>query len=1025
MKTPLARIVVALAVLLAFTPGAEAQYFGRNKVMYEDFDFKVLKTEHFDIYYYPEEEAAVQLAAPMAERWYARLSKLLRHELSGRQPLILFAAHPHFQQTNALAGEIGEGTGGVTEMYKRRIVLPFAGGMAETDHVLGHELVHAFQFDMATRRDAAGNAIGPGVMMLPLWFIEGMAEYLSIGHIDANTAMWVRDASAREKMPTIEKLDDPNFFPYRYGHAFWAYVAGRYGDEAVGDMLRATGPQGDIEQAIQAVLGTDVKTLTTDWHAATARLYAPFVETTRKPDAFGRLIVSKDGSGGEINVSPALSPDGKRVVFLSERSLFSIDMFVADVATGKITRKLVETAGDPHFDSLQFLSSAGDWAPDNRRFVFAALSAGQPVLTIVDVDNGRREREQDFPDLGEIFNPAWSPDGRRIAFSALKGGLLDLYMWDLESGNLQQLTNDAFADSDPEWTPDGREIAFVTDRFSSNLNALAFGNYRIGVITPGSRDVRPLAGFESGRNTNPEFSADGRSLYFIATPDGIPNIYRADLGGSTPATASGNVTRVTNVLSGVSGITPMTPALSVAAAARGLVFTVYEADVYNMYSTETAAQLAGGASEDIGRNAAVLPPLQRTTAQVAALLQTPTAGLPPPTEYPQDEYKPGLSLDAVGQPTIGIGADRFGAYAGGGVSFLFSDMLGNHTLGTSVQLTSRFQEIGASVAYINRTSRWNWGIIGEQSPYVTGGFAQGFADVDGTTRFVEQIFRVTQINTGATGVLQYPFSRAHRVEFAAGARRIGFDQDVETRVFSAVTGELLDEQTEELPRPDALGLGEASAALVYDSSIFGATGPIVGQRYRFEYTQVAGSIMYGGVLADFRRYFMPARPFTFAFRGLHYGRYGRDGEDQRLSPLYIGYPGLVRGYEVPSFDSSECVPNAISDCPSFDRLVGSRMAIASAEIRFPLLGLFNRGRSYYGAFPIEMALFGDAGTAWTKDQRPQFIGGASGERDWVRSAGVALRVNALGFAILELDYVRPFDRPGQGWLWQFNLIPGW
>src|SRR5688572_7702889 len=148
------RNVAALAafIALAVTPVANAQYFGQNKVQYEKFDFKVLTTEHFDIYYYAEEEAAVQLAARMAERWYARLSKLMRHELSGRQPLILYAAHPHFQQTNTISGGVGEGTGGVTEMFKRRIVLPFAGGLAETDHVLGHELVHAFQFDMAAAR---------------------------------------------------------------------------------------------------------------------------------------------------------------------------------------------------------------------------------------------------------------------------------------------------------------------------------------------------------------------------------------------------------------------------------------------------------------------------------------------------------------------------------------------------------------------------------------------------------------------------------------------------------------------------------------------------------------------------------------------------------------------------------------------------------------------------------------------------------------------------------------------------------
>jgi hypothetical protein len=285
---------------------------------------------------------------------------------------------------------------------------------------------------------------------------------------------------------------------------------------------------------------------------------------------------------------------------------------------------------------------------------------------------------------------------------------------------------------------------------------------------------------------------------------------------------------------------------------------------------------------------------------------------------------------------------------------------------------------------------------------------------------VEQTYRITQINSAASGLLQYPFSRAHRVEFAGGFRRIGFDQDVETRIFQPVTGELLDEQTEELPRPDALGLGEASAALVYDSSIFGATGPVLGQRYRFELTQMAGSLLYSGVLADYRRYFLPARPFTIAVRALHYGRYGRDGEDERLSPLFIGYPGLVRGYESHSFEPSEC--GAGADCPAFDRLLGTRMAVGSAELRFPLLGLFSRGRSYYGAFPVEMAFFGDIGAAWTSDEvrRPRLLGG---DQDWVRSAGVALRVNALGYAILELDYVHPFDRPDRGWLWQFNLSP--
>ena len=141
------------------------------------------------------------MASRMAERWYARLSAIFDHDLRGRQPLILYASGPHFRQTNAIQGEIGEGTGGVTEAYKRRIVLPFAGPIESTDHVLGHELVHAFQYDI-TGTNVSGNTAG--ALGLPLWFIEGMAEYLSIGPVDPHTAMWMREAARRERLPEID-----------------------------------------------------------------------------------------------------------------------------------------------------------------------------------------------------------------------------------------------------------------------------------------------------------------------------------------------------------------------------------------------------------------------------------------------------------------------------------------------------------------------------------------------------------------------------------------------------------------------------------------------------------------------------------------------------------------------------------------------------------------------------------------------------------------------------------------------------
>jgi hypothetical protein len=469
------------------------------------------------------------------------------------------------------------------------------------------------------------------------------------------------------------------------------------------------------------------------------------------------------------------------------------------------------------------------------------------------------------------------------------------------------------------------------------------------------------------------------------------------------------------VLSGVSGITPLTPALSVAGAADRLVFTVFEDDRYTIYAIEGREALAGTAVPPVDRTAANLPPVPPPAGQIVQMLQAPGLGLPPPVEYPDRPYRARLSLDLVTQPSVGVGADRFGAFAAGGIAFFWSDMLGDHQLGTAVSVTSRFEEIGGALSYVNRTRRWNWGLIADQTPFVTGSVGQGF---DPLGRFVEESVRRTQINRGVSGLAHYPLSRAQRLELASGFRHISFDLRRETAIFSPFTGALIDRSTERLASPDSVILGEASAALVYDTSVFGVTSPVLGQRYRFEYTQVAGTLTYAGALADYRRYVMPVRPLTIAVRGLQYGRYGRDGEDPRLAPLFLGQAGLVRGYEIGSFRPNEC--NLDGTCPVFDRLVGSRLALASAEVRVPAWGIFNP-QAMYGPLPLELALFADAGVAWTSTEAPSFAGGP---RDLARSVGAAARVNLLGFALLELNYVRPLDRPARGWLWQFNVVPG-
>ncbi len=500
-----------LLVMLGAGSSAHAQYFGRNKVQFKDFKFEVLKTEHFQIYFYPEERAAVGDLARMAERWYARLSKIFNYDLSSTQPIVVYASAPDFRQTNVVSGEIGEGTGGVTEGAKRRIVLPLAGSLMETDHVLGHELVHAFQYDMA--RVGQTNSTAGGIERLPLWFIEGMAEYLSLGHIDAHTAMWIRDAARDDgKLPSIGDLNDPRYFPYRWGQALWAYVAGRWGDAAVETIFSDAVRMGDAQAAFEQTTGLSAKELSRQWHDAIHAQYAPILRAATRAGSSGRLVTPDQKNDRALAVSPVLSPDGSRVVYLSERDMLSIDLYLADATTGRVIRKLVNTAIDPHLSSIQFISSAGTWDPHGKQFAIGAIAGAAPVLAIIDVESGDRVREIPFPALGEILNPSWAPDGKSIAFSATTGGRSDLFVYDLATSATRRLTDDAFADLQPAWSPDGRQLAFATDRFSTDLSQLEAGTLGLALVDVSTGEIQRVLTPDVGKTINPQWAPGGEKL---------------------------------------------------------------------------------------------------------------------------------------------------------------------------------------------------------------------------------------------------------------------------------------------------------------------------------------------------------------------------------------------------------------------------------------------------------------------------------------------------------------------------------
>ena len=990
-----AAAALLLASAIAAPPDAAAQYFGRNKVEYEKFAFQVVATEHFDIYYNPRERPAVEVAARLAERWYARLSRVLAHQFNDRQPLVLYGSHPDFAQTNVVSGFLDDGIAGITESRRRRIVMPFFAPIGAFDRVLGHEIVHAFQYDIARRHK--------GTSWVPLWFGEGMAEYLSGGPVDAMTAMWLRDAVRQNKLPSIEDLPRSRHSPYRFGHALWTYLAERFGDEVIGTVLKAG--RADVLKRLERVTGVDRAELTRDWHAA-VRAASEAARPLQQPLSM-RTVVGRVG-GGRYNFGPALSPDGRALVFFSEKDRVAIDMFLADAETGRVTRTLATTAANPEFESLQSIHSSGAWAPDGRRFAFSAVRHGRPMITVLDIRRGTRERDVPFPQFGEIANPRWSPDGRRIAFSGLKGGFSDLYVYDLDQSRLQQITNDHYSDLQPAWSPDGSQLAFATDRFSSELHRLRFGSLRIGIIDVRTGAIEAMTENAAGtaKQIDPHWSPEGRSLYFVSDVGGVSNVYRFDVADRATA-------QVTDVGTGVSGLTAAGPALSVAATSGTLAYSVLRGSGFEIRTIAAEEAVAGrslvGPAFAHGDRTTPVP---AATTMTSSLLADATTGLPVDDVAAGRPFISNLQLDAFGTPYLAFGSGRFGGYVRGGTSFLFGDMLGERKFAAAVQLGSRLNDVAIVTRYLNRSSRWNWGAAVEVAPYVRGWSRTSEETDAGVRMLTRESEQLVQMHSRVEGILAYPFSRTRRLELTAGARHISYDRQLRSRIIAIPTRRLIRELDSDLPAAEGLTIGEAAAALVTDTAVHGPTAPILGTRSRFEVTPGFGELSFTRLLLDYRRYLMPVKPYTIATRVMHIGRYGRDADDPRLLPHFLGFRSLVRGYDSTSF--RECRATGTADCAPLDALYGTRLAVANVELRFPILGM-RSGQLRYGPIPLEGVLFADAGMAW---------GSPDGRRGGTpaRSVGAAVRTNTFGM-ILEIGAVRPLDRTG-GWGLSVNFRPG-
>jgi Tol biopolymer transport system component len=996
-----------------------AQYFGQNKPGYEVFHFKVVETPNFEIYHYLDNPEVVKELANFSEQWYRMHQAVFQDTFLVKNPMIFYNDHADFQQTNAISGSVGVGTGGVTEALKNRVILPIAMSNQQTFHVLGHELVHAFQYNLILNGDSTSLR---NLANLPLWMVEGLAEYMSIGSVDPHTAMWMRDAVMQDDIPSLKDLDNPKYFPYRYGQAFWAFLTASKGDDVIEPLFVAVAQYG-MEVAVPLILGMTLEELSDDWVKSIRTRYEPYVGG-QKMAYYGEKLIS-ESNAGRMNVSPVVSPDGKYVIFLSEKDLFSTDLYLADTRTGEVIRKVASAAKDGHIDDLNYIESAGTWSPDSKWFAYVAFQQGRNVLVIKEALTGKTIQEITVKDVQAFHNPNWSPDGREIVFSGLVGGRHDLYAVNIRTEAIRQLTRDPYSELHPHWSADGKKILFASDQRSFE-NGRSHGKwvFNLAELDVESGQIQHYDVFPGADNLNPVYGENGNIL-FLSNRDGFRNLYEFEPG-------TGQVFQKTRILTGISGITAYAPAISFSARRDRMVYTVYEKNQYAIFAGTSAAFLHEPVDPlAVNMAAGTLPQADRTVYNtVNAQLETVDRYLPFGWEDMKEvPYHPKFKLDYIGGGAgVGIGtSSTFGTTTGmaGAVDMLFSDILGDNQLFASMSLNGEITDFGTALAYTNQEKRIGWGVQLSHIPIrQTRG---GFLGLD-TFSFDDQVFladhvvlenfRIFEDRLGVFG--QLPFSRTLRLEGGASFARYYFRIDQINRYYDAF-GQLIFEDREKLEAPEGFNLVTINAALVGDNSVFGMTAPLNGTRYRFGLDQYAGRFDFTAITADFRTYHF-FNPVSLGLRIYHYGRYG---DSEGMFPLYIGNPWFVRGY-----NSSITQELFYSSGRSFDELLGSKMLVSNFEVRIPFTGPERLATLKSKFLFSDLNIFVDGGLAWDNFSQfddPENTGTNFAKPQPFYSTGVSIRVNLFGAMVIEPYYAFPLFKglKHTRGVFGLNILPGW
>ncbi len=817
------KIKYSVILLFGIAQFLNAQYyfFGRNKVQYNDFEWKVLKTEHFNIYYYNDFEEMAEIGAYFAEEAYEELKVKFNYYVSPKIPLIFYNTHIHFQQTNTTPGFIPEGVGGFFEFMKGRVVIPYLGSQAAFRHVIKHELVHVFMTLKLSRILREHRLISD--RFPPLWFVEGLAEYWSTDW-DTQAEMVMRDATINNYFVGIKDMSQiyGSFLMYKEGQNFLQFIAEKYGEQIVFYLIEDFWQYENFNELLEYLLGKSIEEIDKEWLYHLKQKYYPLLKDNVPPGNTGTQITDFG-----FNFSPAYySSDGKDYIFfIANRNGYSSlykqelrpELKKEDRPKPEV---ILQGEKEEIFESFHLLEPSLDVSKDGI-IAFVTKSGATDAIHFYSVKEDNVLNTFQQKNLISINSPRWSQDGSKILFQAIDNrGYSDIWLYDYQLDSLTRITDDYYSDRTPNFSSDGKAIIFSSDRTAGKYKG-KFNLFKYDFLT-GQIDYMTYCNADI---SSPQYSPLSGELYFICDQNKTQNLWKLKFSDDNLPVG---MDRVTDYLTSLLSYTFVSPSKFVAAAFENFSFQLYETEIGSLAdSVKDFVQFnfenAGGAW---AANKLIVDPAKDKIS-----------------------YKNEYSIDFAQSV---VSTDPIYGTSGGAVlslSDLFSDDNYFFLIYNTAEVQSDFlKSFNVAISRINIKNRTNYA-------YGVFHFSGRRYDIrDSDEYFYERSF-------GGYFSLLYPMSKFQRLE--ATVTVANSDKEVVSGVIER----------------KAL-LVSNSLSYVLDNSLWGPSGPLDGTRIRF-LLGVTNDVKFSNVnyftaIADVRKYIRLSYPSCLALRAALFYNEGKE-----------------------------------------------------------------------------------------------------------------------------------------------------